>query len=81
VLWCGGGGGGGVVGWAGHPIILSIPTRVEVELGCDNKHDFQALVQCQICGKVPVNLFEKVYSLWLPDVTLAWDDDSMKAHK
>jgi hypothetical protein len=34
-------------------------TQVEVELDCDNKHDFQALVQCQICEKVPVNLFEK----------------------
>ena len=30
-------------------------TQVKVELGCDNKHDFHALVQCQICGKVPVN--------------------------
>ena len=29
-----GGGGGG--GWVGKLITLSLPTRVEVELGCDN---------------------------------------------
>ena len=32
----GGGWGGGVVGWGGPTHYVVTPTRVEVELGCDN---------------------------------------------